>query len=140
MNFPQEFSSKPQFFVCYFDALRFCFKKVFLKTSQNSQENTCARVTFLINLLFNKKETLALKKILWHRCFPVNFAKFLRTAFFVEHIQWLLLSLSRGQSHSQTRGSPGTSYIEVRSLSSAEHLAWWSDPDTFPFIHNALTR
>ena len=41
-------------------------KHVFLKISQNSQESTCARVSFL------------LKKRLWHRCFPVNFAKFLR--------------------------------------------------------------
>ena len=32
-----------------------------------------------------------LKKILWHRCFPRNFVKFLRTAFFTGHLQWLLL-------------------------------------------------
>ena len=32
-----------------------------------------------------------LKKRLWHRCFPVNFTKFLRTPFFTEHLQWLLL-------------------------------------------------
>ena len=25
-------------------------------------------------------------------CFPVNFVKFLRTSFFVEHLQWLRLS------------------------------------------------
>ena len=31
------------------------------------------------------------KKILWHRCFPMNFAKFLRTSFFIEHLWWLLL-------------------------------------------------
>ena len=40
----------------------FC-QKVFLKISQNSQENTCARVFFLIKLQalgFIKKETLAL--------------------------------------------------------------------------------
>ena len=42
--------------------------KMLLKTSQNSQENTCARVTFL-------------KRRLWHRCFSVNFAKFLRKPF-----------------------------------------------------------
>ena len=30
-------------------------------------------------------------KRLWHRCFPVNFAKFLRTPFFSEQLQWLLL-------------------------------------------------
>ena len=27
-----------------------------------------------------------LKKRLWHRCSPVNFAKFLRTPFFTEHL------------------------------------------------------
>ena len=32
-----------------------------------------------------------LKKRLWHRCFPVNFAKFLRTPFFTDHLWWLLL-------------------------------------------------
>ena len=31
-----------------------------------------------------------LKKRLWHRCFLVNFAKFLRTPFFIEPL-WLLL-------------------------------------------------
>ena len=31
-----------------------------------------------------KKETL-------HRCFPVNFAKFLRPYFLTEHLRWLLL-------------------------------------------------
>ena len=43
-------------------------KKMFLKILQNSQENPCARVSFLIKL--------QLKKTLWHRCFPVNIAKF----------------------------------------------------------------
>ena len=43
-------------------------KKLFLKISQNSQENTCARASFLI-------------KVFLHRCFPVNFANFLRTPF-----------------------------------------------------------
>ena len=32
-----------------------------------------------------------LKKGLWHRCFPVNFVKFLRTLFLIEHLRWLLL-------------------------------------------------
>ena len=35
-------------------------KKVFLEISQNSQENTCARVSFLIKLGLIKKETLTL--------------------------------------------------------------------------------
>ena len=61
---------------------------MFLEISQNSQENTCARVSF-----FNKVAGLSplLKKRLWHRCFSVNFAKFLRKSFFIEHLWWLLL-------------------------------------------------
>ena len=34
-----------------------------------------------------------LKKRLWHRCFPVNFAKFLRTHFVTENLRWLLLEI-----------------------------------------------
>ena len=49
-------------------------KKVFLEIPQNLQENNCARV--------------------WHRCFPVNFAKLLRTPFLTEHLRWLLLLMS----------------------------------------------
>ena len=59
------------------------WKKVFLKILQNSQENTCTRVSSLIKL--------QLKKRLWYRFFPVNFAKFLGTPFFREHLLWLLL-------------------------------------------------
>ena len=32
-----------------------------------------------------------LKKRRWHRCFPMNFAKFFRALFLTEHFQWLLL-------------------------------------------------
>ena len=31
---------------------------------------------------------------LWRRCFPVNFAKFLRKSFLKEHFRWLLLYVS----------------------------------------------
>ena len=50
------------------------------------------------SLSFNKVEGLRpetlLKKRLWHRCFPVNFVKFLRTPFLTEHVWWLLVALS----------------------------------------------
>ena len=59
-------------------------KKVFLKifakfTGKHLCENTCRRPATL------------LKKRLWRRCFPVNFAKFLRTLFYIEQLRWLLL-------------------------------------------------
>ena len=52
-------------------------KKVFLEISQNSQENTCTRVSFLIKL----QVSALLKKRFWHMCFPANFVKFLGTPF-----------------------------------------------------------
>ena len=66
----------------------FC-KKLLLNILENSQENTCARVSFLIKLqalAWNliKKETLA-------QGFPKNFAKFVRTPSFVEQLRWLFL-------------------------------------------------
>ena len=64
-------------------------KKMFLEISQNSQENTCARVFF--KKIAGLRPATLLKKRLWHRCFPVNFAKFLRTPFLTEHFRWLLL-------------------------------------------------
>ena len=32
---------------------------------------------------------------LLHKCFPVNFAKFLRKHFFTKHLQWLLLNFQK---------------------------------------------
>ena len=52
-------------------AHRCSVKKNFLEISQNSQKNTCARVSF-----FTKAAGLR------HRCFPVNFDKFVRAPFF----------------------------------------------------------
>ena len=81
-------------------------EKVFLKISQNFQENTRVRVPFFFFLVksqasacnFIKKETLAsacnfMKKRLWHKRFLVNFATFLRTLFLTEHLRWLLLKI-----------------------------------------------
>ena len=36
-----------------------------------------------------------LKKRLWHRCFPVNFVKFLITSFNINHLWWLLLNIEK---------------------------------------------
>ena len=52
---------------------------------QNSQENTCARVSFF-NKVADLRPATLFKKMHWHRCFPMDFAKFLRTLFFTEHL------------------------------------------------------
>ena len=41
------------------------------------------------NLFFNK---------LWHRLFPINSEKFLRTPIFIEHLRWLLLRKEKQMS------------------------------------------
>ena len=67
----------------------FC-KKMFLEISQNSQKNTCARDS----LFYRPRPATLLKKSLWHRCFPVNFTKFLRIPISTEHLWWLFLSFT----------------------------------------------
>ena len=52
---------------------RCSIKKVFLEILQNSQENTCATVSFLMSHLCQR---------IWHWCFLVNYVKFLRIPFF----------------------------------------------------------
>ena len=66
-------------------------KKVFLEILQNPQENTCVRVSFLIKL----GPATLLKKRLWHRSFPANSVKFLRTPFLQNISGRLLLYVSR---------------------------------------------
>ena len=67
-------------------------EKMLLQISQNSQKNICARVSFSIKLqALGPRSATLLKKRLWHRCFSVNFVKFLRTPFCIEHLWWLLL-------------------------------------------------
>ena len=41
---------------------------------------------------------ILLKNRLRYRCFPVNFAKFLRAAFFTEHLWWLFLDIYHNAS------------------------------------------
>ena len=51
------------------------------------------------SLFFNKvaglRPATLWEKRLWHRCFPVNFPKFLRTLFLTELLRWLLLLLEK---------------------------------------------
>ena len=56
----------------------FCEKGVPRNFAKLSGKHLCLR------LFFNK--VAGLKNSLWHNCFPVNFAKILRTPFFTEHI------------------------------------------------------
>ena len=48
--------------------------------------------SLFLNKVASLRPATLLKKRLWHKCFPVNFAKFLRTLFLTEHLRWLLLN------------------------------------------------
>ena len=66
-------------------------KIVFLKLSQNPQENTCARHS----LFFNKVEGLtpAIKKKTLTKVFSCEFCEVFKNPFFIENLRWLLLVL-----------------------------------------------
>ena len=57
------------------------YNKGVLKNLGKFTGNTCARVSLLIKL-----QATALRR-LRHKVFPVNFAKFLRTLFFIEYLR-----------------------------------------------------
>ena len=93
-------------------ARRCSVKKVFSEISQNLQENTCSRV----------RPATLLKKRLWRRWFPVNFAKFLRTSFLTEHLRWLLLSLMYNKPLSPSSWNIMKSILRYLGQINCEHL------------------
>ena len=64
----------------------FCKKSVVKDFAKFTKKHLCQ------SLLFNKVAGLRplLKKRLWNMRFSVNFAKFYRTLFFIEHLWWFL--------------------------------------------------
>ena len=67
----------------------FCKKGVLRNFTKFKGKHLCQSLFF--NKVAGLRPATLLKKRLWHRCFPVNFAKFLRTSFLTEHLRWLLL-------------------------------------------------
>ena len=73
--------------------------EAYLEPSLSYTISFFTRILFLRNYFCKKapsqmiglRSATLLKKRLRHRCFPVNFAKFLRTPLFTEHFQRLLL-------------------------------------------------
>ena len=71
----------------------FCKKGVLRNFVKFSGGHLCQRL--FLNKVAGLRRSTLLKKSLWHRCFPVNFAKFQRTHFLIEHLRWLLLFFYR---------------------------------------------
>ena len=67
----------------------FCKKDVLRNFTKFTGKHLCQ--SLFLNKVAGLRSAILLKKRLWHRCFPVKFAKFLRTTFLTEHLRWLLL-------------------------------------------------
>ena len=95
-------------YLTYSSIFKVYFMKIFAtaKASLVSIKNRCrsshSQMFFKIGALknfeiFTGKHfcwwSLFLIKLQAFRCFPVNIAKFLRAAFFIEHFRWLLLQM-----------------------------------------------
>ena len=63
----------------------FCTKGVLRNFAKFSGKHLCQSLFF--NKVAGLRPATLLKKRLWHRCFPVNFAKFLRTPFLTEYLR-----------------------------------------------------
>ena len=62
----------------------FCKKGVLRNLTKFTGKHLCQSLFF--NKVAGLRAATLLKKRLWHRCFPVNFVKFLRTPFYTEHL------------------------------------------------------
>ena len=89
----------------------FCRKGVLRNFAKFTRKHLCQSL-FLNKVVCLRPATL-LKKRLWHRCFPVNFTKFLRTPFSTEHPRWLLLAFS-GSSFLIIQVFQGPGFSEFR--------------------------
>ena len=69
----------------------FCKKGVLRNFIKFAGKHLCQRLSF--NKVAGPRPVTLLKKSLQHRYFPVDFMKFLRTSFYMEHLRWLLLNL-----------------------------------------------
>ena len=85
---------------------------MFLEISQKLTEKHLCQSLFFNEVAGLRHATL-LKMRLWHRCFPVNFAKFLRTHF-LQKSSWRLLLLLLRWNVSVTSGLNKVEEIEQK--------------------------
>ena len=67
----------------------FCKKGVLRNFAKFTGKHLCQ--SFIFNKVTGLGSATLLKERFWHRCFPINFAKFLRTSFYIEQLWRLLL-------------------------------------------------
>ena len=67
----------------------FCKKRVLRNFTKYTGKHLCKSLFF--NEVSGLRPATLLKTRLLHRCFPVNFVKFLRTPILTKHLRWLLI-------------------------------------------------
>ena len=92
---------------------------MFLKISQNLQKNI-----YVFNKVVGLNRCSFIKKRLWHRCFPVNFAKFQRTPFLKNISGRLLLQVVL--THSNTTLSQEKIYQTLKIPYRPATICWSS--------------
>ena len=70
----------------------FCKKGVLRNAAKFTGKHLCQSLFF--NKVAGLRPVTLLKKKFWYRCFPANFAKFVRTPFLAEYLWWLLLIIA----------------------------------------------
>ena len=88
------------------------YKKGVLRKFAKFTGKPLCRSLFFSKVAGLKLATL-LKKRLSHKCFPVNFANFLRTPFFIEHLWWQLLFNADGLPIMSYSGNNLQYFIDV---------------------------
>ena len=78
----------------------FCKNGVLRNFAKLTVKYLCQSLFF--NDVADFKPATLLKKGLWHRCFLVNFAIFLRTSFLTEHLRWLFLKRKESKANSKS--------------------------------------
>ena len=68
-------------------------KTVFLEISQDSQENTCRRVSF--NKVAGLRSVTVLKEETMAQVFSCEFCEISKNTFFIEHLRWPFLTHNR---------------------------------------------
>ena len=69
----------------------FCKNVVLKNFTKFTRKQLCQSLFF--NKVADLRRATLSKKKLWHRCFAMNFVKFLRTSILIEHFWWLLLEI-----------------------------------------------
>ena len=70
----------------------FCIKGILRNFAKFTGKHLCQSLFF--NNVSGLRPATLLTKRLWHRCFPVNFVKLLRTPILKEHLWWVHCSLT----------------------------------------------